>query len=425
MPKPPAIAALTPPAAVVKHLRASHAKQATIGGFDFRVDYSWASAMGSQRDQNEDALLSDPVLGLFVVADGMGGHAAGEVASRTAVAAVRAELRSSEARTTIRRYATDPGLPQRRAVFGTLTNAVNAANRAVLRMAADNPDWEGMGTTLDLALLVRDRAFFAHVGDSRGYLVRATATLQLTHDHAKYDSLRLTGKRAPSRAMARSPLSNSIGQGERLVVDTLFVSLAEGDRIVLCSDGVFDTVDDEAELTATFATGDPCDVATAAVAHARATGSTDDATCVVVCIGERLYQRGNDNEPHTQELAVLRQSPLLQDLSVANVMSAVAAGVEVDLTEGSEIPRAVANDRVAYIVLDGLVALPNGRCLGASALLMAESLLDIPGRGALPTVTQQARLLRIRHHDFTEICGNNPLLAVELYKRIARHIATS
>ena len=424
MPKSAATSTRNPDVAAVAHLRGGHVTAATIGGFDFQVDYAWASAMGSQREHNEDTLLCDAALGLFAVADGMGGHAAGEVASRTAVAAVRAELRASETRATIRRYATEPSLERRRAVFAVLIEAVQAANRAVLRLATTQPEWEGMGTTLDLVLLVRDRAFFAHVGDARAYLVRPTTTLQLTHDHAKYDSLRMTGKRAPARVMARSPLSNSIGQGEQLAVDTLFVDLAQGHRIVLCSDGVFDTVDDENELTTTFAASPPEQVAQDAVAHARATGSRDDASCVVVCVGERMCQRGDDNAPRTLALEELSRSPLLLDMSVAQVMSTIAAGVEVDLPNGSEIPRAVANDRVAYLVLDGLVELPNGRTLGASALLMAESLLDIPGRGALPKVVEHARLLRIRHHDFNEVCEHSPLLAVELYKRIARHLAT-
>jgi CRP-like cAMP-binding protein len=85
----------------------------------------------------------------------------------------------------------------------------------------------------------------------------------------------------------------------------------------------------------------------------------------------------------------------------------------------------VANDRVAYLILDGLVRTPGGRTLGASALLMAESLLDMPQHGPLPAVVARARLLRIRHDDFKQVCSHDPHLAAALYLRIARHLANA
>jgi hypothetical protein len=99
--------------------------------------------------------------------------------------------------------------------------------------------------------------------------------------------------------------------------------------------------------------------------------------------------------------------------------------VEVELKKGVEVPRAVASDRVAYIILDGMVELPSGRTLGASGVLMVESLLDIVVRGKLPKVLERTRLLRIRHDDFTEVCAHNMQLAAELYRRIAIHLATA
>ena len=366
-----------------------------------------------------------PKSAIFAIADGMGGHAAGEVAAKMALDEVCAHLTSPDARDIIATYARDPEIEHRRAIFALLSEAMSAANDAVRAEAEDDPDKQGMGTTLDVVLLVRDRAFFAHVGDSRAYLVRPTATLQLTHDHAAFDSLRTSGKRAQTKRFNRSPLTNSIGHRKRLTVDTLFVDLASGDRIMLCTDGVFNALDDELPLSRACRRGGAEDIVDTLIRQANAAGNRDDATAIAIVVGRRFASRKGDAGPRARDIATISSSPLLVDLPPADVLATLAAGVEVELAEDAEIPRAVAGDRVAYVILDGLVELPNGRKLGASGLLMAESLLDMPLRGKRPTVAQQARLLRIRHDDFNEVCAHDAQLAAELYKRIARHLAHS
>lgn len=138
-----------------------------IPSFDFRVDFAAASATGVGRDHNEDALLCRAERGLFAIADGMGGHAAGEVAAQVSLDVVERELCSAEARKLIESYASDPEIENRRALFDLLERAMGAANDAVIQAGRREASRKGMGTTLDLALLVRDRAFFAHVGDSQ------------------------------------------------------------------------------------------------------------------------------------------------------------------------------------------------------------------------------------------------------------------
>ncbi len=396
-----------------------------IPSFDFRVDFASATATGVGRDHNEDAMLCRPQSGLFAIADGMGGHAAGEVAAQVSLDVVESVLCSAESRQLIESYASEPEIENRRALFELLERAMGAANDAVIQAGRREASRKGMGTTLDLALLVRDRAFFAHVGDSRAFLVRPTATLQLTHDHAAYDTLRTSGKRAPAPRFSRSPLTNSIGHRRRLVVDTLFVDLASGDRIILCTDGVFNPLDGESDFARLVRTGEPEDVCGAMIRSARGHGEQDDASIITITVKERFAKRRGDAGPRARDIATVSSSPLLIDLPPADVLSALAAGVEVELKEGSEVPRAVASDRVAYIILDGMVELPSGRCLGASGLLMVESLLDLVVRGQLPKVVERTRLLRIRHDDFTEVCAHNMQLAAELYRRVATHLATA
>jgi serine/threonine protein phosphatase PrpC len=396
-----------------------------IPSFDFRVDYASASSMGVGREHNEDALLCHPESGLFAIADGMGGHAAGEVAAQVSLEVVEREMGSPAAREEIQRYADEPELESRRALFELLERALGAANDAVIQAGRKKVSQKGMGTTLDMVLMVRDRAFFAHVGDSRAYLVRPTATLQLTHDHAAYDTLRTSGKRTPAPCFSRSPLTNSIGHRRRLVVDTLFVDLAAGDRIVMCTDGVFNSLEGELGFTRLCQAADDVALCRAMIEAAREQGERDDASIVALSVKERFVERRGDPGPRAQDMATVSSSPLLMDLPPAQVLSALAAGVEVELKKGAEVPRAVASDRVAYIILDGMVELPSGRTLGASGMLMVESLLDLVVRGELPKVLERTRLLRIRHDDFTEVCAHNMQLAAELYKRIAKHLATA
>jgi serine/threonine protein phosphatase PrpC len=396
-----------------------------VPSFDYRVDFASATAMGVGREVNQDSLLTMPSLGLFAIADGMGGHAAGEIASRVAIEVIHKMMNRSKARLAIQEYAADPELDNRRAIFEVLDEAVRAANDAVIEASEKDEARKGMGTTLDVVLFARDRAFFAHVGDSRSFLIRPTAMLQLTNDHAAYDTLKTSGKRAPVNRFNRSPLTNSIGHRRRVVIDIVSVDIAAGDRVLLCTDGAFNTLEGEPLFESCCREHTVADMCGRLIHEAREHGGTDDATIVAVALGERMSSRAGDAGPRARDMGIVSSSPLLNGLEPADVLSALAAGVEVELAEDEEIPRAVANDRVAYIILDGLVELPNGRTLGGAGLLMGESLLDIALRGPLPKVVARARLLRIRHDDFNQVCGHNLLLAVELYKRLARHLATT
>lgn len=392
--------------------------------FDYRVDYASATGRGAARDNNEDVLLCRPDMALFGIADGMGGHAAGEIAAALSLEVCEREIGTKAATRLLDKYAANPKLDNRRAVFDLLGRVIQTANEAVLDAGRQDSNRRGMGTTLDIVLLVRDRAFVAHVGDSRAYLVRRTATLQLTNDHAAFDSLRVTGKRTPTARWGRSPLANSIGARPNVQVDTLFVDLAPRDRLVMCTDGVFGVIHSDSQLAELCSAPSARDICARLLNHVREQFGHDDATAVVIRVGERFVARRGDPGPRALDMAVVSASPLLIDLPPSAVFNTLAASVEIELDAGEEVPRAVANDRVAYLILDGAVQLPGGRILGASGLLMAESLLDVARRGRLPEVLERARLLRIRHDDFRQVCSHDPLLAAQLYMRLARHLAT-
>ncbi|HEX3775079.1 MAG TPA: phosphoprotein phosphatase, partial [Polyangiaceae bacterium] len=190
----------------------------------------------------------------------------------------------------------------------------------------------------------------------------------------------------------------------------------------ICSDGVYGQIEGEAELSDLLREGSAERAVDGLIAHAARLGR-DNATAIVIEVGDRFVKRNeHDRGLNAGDLERARQSPLLVDMPTSFALTALSAAVEVELREGEGIPRQVANDLVAYIVLDGIVRYPDDRRVGAGALLYAESLVGVPGHGDQPECEMTTRLLRVRADDFSEICAD-PRLASELYRRLALHLA--
>jgi serine/threonine protein phosphatase PrpC len=197
------------------------------------VDLSSAAGthVGLIRPQNEDTYhCSHP---LYVVADGLGGHAAGEVAS----ALVVDRLREIE-------FAQDASAEQAQQ---ELAEAVRDANRRIHRSATEDPEHAGMGTTVTAAVAVGDKLCFAHVGDSRGYLFRDGALERITEDHTPVQRAVRAGVITAEEAVrhpSRHVLAQAVGLDIDVDVDTPSVELRSGDRILMCTDGLTDPVPD-------------------------------------------------------------------------------------------------------------------------------------------------------------------------------------
>jgi serine/threonine protein phosphatase PrpC len=395
--------------------------QAILPRFDFRADVARADDIGRERSSYEDAALVAPSLGVFAVADGMGGQLAGEVAARLAVEEVSAALGARRAQRAAEAYATRADLASRREMFAELRSAVARANDRVRREAAMDEQRRGMGTTLDVVWLARDHAFVAHAGDGRVYLARARAVIQITQDHTA-PAHRPDGW--STQPIHHHPgLINAVGLSDVIAVDCAFVDVSRGDRLLLCTDGVYAQLRGEAEIAELLRLGDSAHAARALIQRAGQQGR-DNATAIVVEIGERLVRRSDrDRGLGAADLERARQSPLLVDLPESFALSALAAAVEVEVAPGEAVPRYVSSDLVSYIVLEGILLYPtSGRRVGAGALIFPESLVGVPGQQESPVAEQTLRLLRVRADDFSEICSD-PRLAAELYRRIAQHLA--
>ncbi|MGE3548118.1 MAG: PP2C family serine/threonine-protein phosphatase, partial [Kofleriaceae bacterium] len=241
------------------------------------------------RDHNEDSAFMEASRGVFVVADGMGGHAAGEVASAMAVETVRRTLERS--RTEIEAFKAAPTDSGRRGIVQLLQNAVQSAHEAVFRRGQEESDKQGMGTTLDVVLVVGPEAFVAHVGDSRTYLIRDGRSSQITTDHTVAEVLVIEGKLTIEEAQVsplRTILVNAIGVSPDVAVEMAHVTLKRGDRLLLCSDGLHDYFPVEEEIAQRLGTGAAGTALQEMVELAKSRGGHDNITGVAVQVVEVL-----------------------------------------------------------------------------------------------------------------------------------------
>jgi serine/threonine protein phosphatase PrpC len=207
--------------------------------------YAWAcSDVGRKRSQNQDAYLVAPDLRLFGVADGMGGHFGGEVASDLAVRTIDAHVRRHRASLQSDAHVE----PSRDPAALILAEAVRKANEVIHDTGNKNPDLRGMGTTTSGVLFSGGRAFVAHVGDSRIYLVRSDRIVQLTDDHSVvYQQLKaglITAEQAKASPF-RHIIMRSVGVDREVEVDVVAVDVLSGDTFVMCSDGLSNLVSDD------------------------------------------------------------------------------------------------------------------------------------------------------------------------------------
>jgi len=237
--------------------------------------------LGRKRTSNEDAFFVDDELGLYIVADGMGGHAAGEVASHEAVDALYGMVKTGIGRLT---ELVDPvSEADSRAACRLMESAVQAATYFVYSIAEIDRDKSGMGTTISALLVLGDYAITAQVGDSRIYRVEAGHVEQLTEDHTLIAWQLKQGLITPQEA-ARSPHKNvitrAVGNREYVQVDTRRVPLAPGVRFLLCSDGLHGYLKDEDIPAIVDMGGTPCVTRFVQLANER--GGKDNITAVLV-----------------------------------------------------------------------------------------------------------------------------------------------
>src|SRR3954464_15532415 len=304
------------------------------------LTFAAATDIGRQRTHNEDNFLIDKKLRLFLVADGMGGHAAGEVASSITVHEVRDTVNNN--RDLIERYRVDhPGV-QAYEILQVLEHAIQAACGAVHTRAQAEPDKRGMGTTATVMLVAGAgdhlRGFIAHVGDSRVYLARQSQCHILTEDHSLMNELVRRGKlnreqiESSPYKQYKNAVTRAVGVYGSVEVDTFDFDILPGDRFLLCSDGMYAYVD-EAELPKQLADGDIKEVPKKLVEVANKGGGHDNITAGVLRVGEtassELVPR---NTEVSLKLEVLKGMQMFRYLSYKELVRVgnIAQMIELD-----------------------------------------------------------------------------------------------
>lgn len=255
-----------------------------------RLRMGHASHVGRVRSHNEDALLTvesqfdgdEPLapFGIYIVADGMGGHLAGEVASSLAARVVASQLmRDVYTPYVLQAAPTSEQVP----LTTALETAVEAANQAV------HSQVPGSGTTLTCALIIDTHAYLAHVGDSRAYLYYNQQLNQVTKDHSYVDKLVELGQITIEAAAVhpqRNVLYRAVGQGEQLEIDLHRIELPVGARLLLCCDGLWGMLPDPIIQAILASAQTPQDACTELIAAANEAGGRDNITAIIIERGD-------------------------------------------------------------------------------------------------------------------------------------------
>lgn len=267
------------------------------------LNYGSRTDVGRVREQNEDSLLvREP---LFVVADGMGGHEAGEVASELAVNTMDA-------------------LSATIIDGATLKNAIIQSNRAIINAARTGVGRPGMGTTMTTAYVTGTTLFVGQVGDSRAYLLHGGILQQITHDHSLMAELIEAGQITEEEARVhpnRSIITRALGNDPATEPDIFELTVEAGDRLLLCSDGLSGLVEDDELLRILQQSPDPQRTADLLVAAANANGGHDNITAIVVDVAKMqpLSWRKRNHSLHASILAFVIVLVLLCGVAVGGI----------------------------------------------------------------------------------------------------------
>jgi serine/threonine protein phosphatase PrpC len=390
------------------------------------LKYWAATDVGRQRDHNEDNFLIDKKLRLFIVADGMGGHAAGEVASSLTVHEVRDSLHQN--RDLIERFdAGDPAV-QAMEILQILEHAVQHACSVIHKRAQAEPEKRGMGTTCSLLLLAGPpgglRGFIAHVGDSRIYLVRQAQTHQLTEDHSLVNELVRRGKlkredidTSPYKQY-KNAVTRAVGVYESVEVETFDLDVLPGDNFLLCTDGLYAYLGDK-DLSLLLSVDSINEIPKSMIELANTGGGHDNITAVVVRVpDEATVAKDARAEEFQLKLEVLKGMALFRYLTYTELVRVmnITDMREVD-ANAAIIKEEEAGDEM-FVVLSGSVRLSRGGAtiatLGKGAHFGEMALVDRSPRSLSATAEDKTRFLVIKRTDFYEIMRKEPGLSVKL-----------
>ncbi len=382
------------------------------------------SDKGLQRDGNEDQYLIDESLGLYVVCDGMGGHAAGEIAAERAIEFAADHL--ADHRNIIESASDSPDGFFR--VLKIVEEAVQNASQELYQLAASNLGYAGMGTTMTMLVVVQGKAIMAHVGDSRLYLMRQSEVHQLSSDHTLANELFLAGQFTKEQANAsryQHVLTRSIGPHESVNVDTLLFDLIPGDRLLLCSDGLSNYFVDCSHVGQFMSHPEIVERPEQLVDFAKESGGADNITAIVLEVQGEASEQPAVDVPH--KLGCLRKMFLFEKLSVRRLMHVLEATDTIHCAAGKEL-LAVGDDlKGLYLILEGNFRVIDDDVveaeLGPGDYFGEASLLTVAKSRASLVAIQPSRIVVLGRKEFGKLSRRLPRLGNIMLRNLGKHLA--
>ncbi|MDR0966605.1 MAG: cyclic nucleotide-binding domain-containing protein [Myxococcales bacterium] len=375
--------------------------------------------LGRKRTGNEDAYLVDSENGFHFVADGMGGHNAGEVASAKAVEIARAHVLKHK--DVLDALAANPTPMSGEAAQKLVEEAIQAASNAVFQMAQDDLAKRGMGTTFVGLFLAGTKAILGHVGDSRVYLFRQGQAHCLTEDHTLIGSQLKAGtitKEEAAKSPYRNVITRAVGIQASVQVDTLLLDLLPGDLYMLCSDGLHGYLRDE-EPSLLLGAASASDLPGKLIELANARGGKDNITCV--CLSVEGTTNASTREVATEAAAkieALRKLSLFRHLSYKEQSAIISIAQMRTYPAGREIVIEGQEGNELFVILRGRLVLEKGGKpiteLRAGHHFGEMGLIESAPRSATIRAKDPTRVMVIERGDLMTLMRKDPVLAVKL-----------
>ena len=370
--------------------------------------------VGKKRKHNEDSFFSDDAMGLYIVADGMGGHAAGEVASAQAVKSIKEAL--DEGKPILEAFAKTPTVEAREHVAQLMEKAIHKACADIYGIAGSDTGKRGMGTTVVALLVAGKKAVVGHVGDSRVYLFRNGRAHQLTEDHTIIqEQLKrglITKEQVPT-AENKNVITRAVGIQPSVAVDTLVTDLLPGDLFMLCSDGLHGYLQDE-ELPQLLSQERP-KLADLLVDLALQRGGKDNVTAICLSVESDEDEEHTDVEGKTE---ILRRIPLFQHMTYKELLAilGIARGRQFEKGQGI-IAEGESGDEL-YVLFRGKVDVSKSGLkiaqLKAGGHFGEMGLVDQAPRSATVVAAEDTSAISIDRDSLLKLMRRDSLLAVKL-----------
>ena len=396
------------------------------------ITSSGCTDAGPVRQENEDAVLADDGLGLYVVADGMGGPANGKLAAETAVKSISSFIQDNIDKIEIASKTESAGIE----VGIILSRAIQKACGEVYQKAQSSDVLKGMGTTISVLLVYGRYAMLGHVGNCRLYLVRNGIVHQLSKDHTAVQEMIDHGALAPENA-ANSPfahvLSRAVGSHETVIADKLNIEILPHDVFVLCSDELSSVLKDRGELGRFITDAGPgkaSSLARGLVELAASRSSSDNISAVTVSVlthADEIAVEKDRAADVTLRIDTIRNVSVFRDLEMDQIMRFVDRASLVIREKGEKLFNQGDPDDSMYVILSGEIGissgetevsrLTNGNHLGEMAWL------DNAPRSAAATATKTSRLLKITGDDFKGLLHEDPVVGMKVLSAISRELS--